>query len=317
MSRKRKKFRGAERNTSVIPSRPVDVLRQRSRPFSRAEHPGDGSIRQSRPPFTDERLAGELDGDAMVGRQFASRPDSRDDAAVIAAGQCEPGAHLVGSAVDLGVVGLVGQEQGLSPVHKVRQDRRMSGWDRPVVVAVCGSPGAGKTTVARATARRLGVPFLTRDEMKVGLGLSSASVTEDSGVELNPDFHIAGGPSSLRAEAVMIGAARLLASSGVSFVVESSVLSHELLDALLACDARVLAVHVVAHGSVIGERLRARAAEGGAADQQLSSQFQRGEVKRSIFDPPGGVDSVIEVDTSDAGDPDTEPIEAAVVALIR
>lgn len=190
-------------------------------------------------------------------------------------------------------------------------------WERPLVVAVCGSPGAGKTTVACATARRLGVPFLTRDEIKVGLGLSSASVAKDGSVQLNPDFHIAGGPLSLRAEAVMVNAARLLASSGVSFVVESSVLSRELLDVLLACDARVLAVHVVARDSVVDERLRARAAKGGGIDRQLSSQFQRGEMKRSIFDPPGGVDAVVEVDTSGDGDPDIEPIEAAVVALIR
>ncbi|PZH06093.1 hypothetical protein C1I97_18375 [Streptomyces sp. NTH33] len=178
-------------------------------------------------------------------------------------------------------------------------------------------PGAGKTTVACATARRLGVPFLTRDEIKAGLGLSSASVAKDGGVQLDPDFHIAGGPLSLRAEAVMADAARLLASSGVSFVVESSVLSHQLLDALLACDARVLAVHVVAREPVIDERPRARAAEGGAVDRQLSSQFQRGEMKRSIFDPPGGADAVVEVDTSDEGDPDIDPIEAAVVALIQ
>ncbi|MFE6551544.1 AAA family ATPase [Streptomyces sp. NPDC057746] len=193
----------------------------------------------------------------------------------------------------------------------------MSRWERPVVVAVCGSPGAGKTTVARATARRLHVPFLTRDEIKVGLGLSSASVAPDGGVRLDPDFHIAGGPVSLRAETVMVDAARLFASSGVSFVVESSVLSRTLLDALLACEARVLAVHVVARESVIGERLRARAAAGGAADRQLWSQFQRGELKRSIFHPPSGADAVVDVDTSDDGEPDIEPIEAAVVALIR
>ncbi|KUJ58469.1 hypothetical protein ADL25_02270 [Streptomyces sp. NRRL F-5122] len=203
-----------------------------------------------------------------------------------------------------------------SPV-KIGQDRRMSRWERPVVVAVCGSPGAGKTTVARATARRLCVPFLTRDDIKAGLGLSSASVDKDGGVRPDPDFHIAGGPLSLRAETVMVDASRLLASSGVSFVVESSVLSHTLLDALLACDARVLAVHVVARESVVAERLRIRAAAGGAVDRQLLSQFQRGEMKRSIFDPPSGADAVVEVDTSDDREPDIEPIEAAVVALIR
>jgi cell wall assembly regulator SMI1 len=55
--------------------------------------------------------------------------------------------------------------------------------------------------------------------------------------------------------------------------------------------------------AIISGRLRARAAEGGAVDQQLVSQFQRGELKRSIFEPPDGVDVVIEVDTSDDRDP--------------
>ncbi|MFJ5076309.1 AAA family ATPase [Streptomyces sp. NPDC088553] len=200
---------------------------------------------------------------------------------------------------------------------EIRQDRRMSTWERPVVVAVCGSPGAGKTTVARATARRLGVPFLTRDEIKLGLGLSSASLTQDGGVQLNPDFHVAGGPLSLRAETVMVDTARLLASSGTSFVVESSVLSHTLLDALRAHDARVLAVHVVAREPVIADRLRARVAEGSAVDRQLASQLQRGDMKRSIFHPPSGVDAVVEVDTSDDADPNLAPIEAAVVTLMR
>ncbi|WP_328890606.1 AAA family ATPase [Streptomyces sp. NBC_00316] len=230
-------------------------------------------------------------------------------------GTWAPSMRTTGGAVAEGC--LADRDRLVDSTVKVRQDRRMLRWERPLVVAVCGSPGAGKTTVACVTARRLGVLFLTRDAIKVGLGLSSASVAKDGGVQLNPDFHIAGGPLSLRAETVMVNAARLLTSSGASFVVESSVLSHKLLDALLASDARVLAVHVVAHESVIGERLRARAAEGGAVDQQLSSQFQRGEMKRSIFDPPGGVDAVVEVDTSDGGDPDIEPIEAAVVALIR
>ncbi|SDJ23918.1 Predicted kinase [Actinokineospora alba] len=188
----------------------------------------------------------------------------------------------------------------------------MSGLDRPVVVAVCGSPGAGKTTVARATARRLGVPFLTRDEIKTGLGLSSASAAEDGGVRFTPDFHVAGGPVSRRAEAAMVDAARLFASARVSFVVESSVLSDKLLAAL--ADARVLAVHVTAREAVIDGRLRARVS---AIDRQLASQFQRGEMDPSIFKPPSGVGAVVEVDTSDQEIPDVGPIEAAVNALLR
>ncbi|SCG64757.1 AAA family ATPase [Micromonospora coxensis] len=196
----------------------------------------------------------------------------------------------------------------------VCQDRRMV-TERPVVIAVCGCPGAGKTTIAAATAGRLGIPFLTRDEFKVGLGLSSASVAHDGRVRLGQDFHVAGGPVSRRAEGVMVDAVRLLASSGVSFVVESSVLSDELL-AVLPPSTRVLAVHVVAQEAVIGRRLAARAADGGAVDQQLLSLFQRGEMKRSIFAPPAGVDAVVEIDTSDDGTPAVETIMAAVVALL-
>ncbi|MFY1595822.1 hypothetical protein [Micromonospora sp. WMMD737] len=106
----------------------------------------------------------------------------------------------------------------------------MLGRERPVVVAVCGSPGAGKTTVAIASARRLGLPLLTRDELKTGLGLSSASVTQGGDVQLDSD------------------------------------LSHTLLDALITCGARVLAVHVVADEAVIRDRLRARAVSGAAVD---------------------------------------------------
>ncbi|MEV7625873.1 AAA family ATPase [Actinoplanes sp. NPDC089786] len=188
--------------------------------------------------------------------------------------------------------------------------------DRPVVIAVCGSPAAGKTTVAAATARHLGVLFLTRDEIKTGLGLSSARAAEDGSVRLDPDVHLAGGPFGGRAERVMVNTARLLASSGVSFVVESALISGDLVDALHACGARVLAVHVAADQAVVRERLRARASKGWTVDEQLAAQFERGEMDPSIFHPPRGADAVIEADTSAGEEPRVRIIEAAVVGLL-
>ncbi|WP_157494183.1 AAA family ATPase [Kutzneria sp. 744] len=184
--------------------------------------------------------------------------------------------------------------------------------DQPTVVAVCGCPGTGKTMVARAVAHRLGVPLLIRDEIKAGLGLSSASVGT-KGIQFTEDFHIAGGPVSARAEAVMIDLATKLAGAGVSFVVESSVLSGQLLDGLRAADARVLAVHVVADEAVIAQRLSSR---GTAVDAQLAELFRRGEMPASLFEPPAGVDAVVKIDTSEAGPPAVEEVEAAVLALL-
>ncbi|GAA1650682.1 AAA family ATPase [Actinoplanes couchii] len=158
--------------------------------------------------------------------------------------------------------------------------------DRCVVVAVCGSPGAGKSTVAAAVAAHLGVPLLARDEIKAGLGLSSAASADDATVRIDPDFFVAGGPFSRRAEAAMVQAARVLASSGVGLVVESSVLSRELLDGLHECQARVLAVHVVADEAVVGARLRVRAAKGWAVDEQMAAAFERGDMERAKFAPP-------------------------------
>jgi predicted kinase len=201
----------------------------------------------------------------------------------------------------------------------------MPGRNRPVVIVVCGCPGAGKTTVASATAlrfgvslmARLGIPHVTQDEFKNGLGLSSAHPTTSGDLRLDPDFSVAGGPFSVRAQAVVVEVARVLASLTVSFVVETSVLSDELLDALLASDARVLAVHVVAREAVIGERLHARAAGGSVVAQQLAAQFERGELDPSIFMPSNRVDTIIEFDTSDHLHPNIEPIEAAVRTMLR
>jgi predicted ABC-type ATPase len=197
---------------------------------------------------------------------------------------------------------------------------------RPVVIVVCGCPGAGKTTVASATARhlgvslmsaRLGVAHVSQDEFKNGLGLSSAHVTTDGDLRLDPEFAVAGGPFSLRAQAVALEIVRLLSSLAVSFVVETAVVSDELLGALRAGDARVLVIHVVAREVVIGERLRARAAGGSAVAEQLVAQFDRGELDPAIFKPSPRVGTVVEFDTSDHSEPNIEPIETAVRTMLR
>ncbi|GAA2895720.1 hypothetical protein Acy02nite_25670 [Actinoplanes cyaneus] len=165
--------------------------------------------------------------------------------------------------------------------------------ERALVAAVCGSPGAGKTTTATAIARSLGLMLLTRDEISAGLHLSG--VNRDS--------------SRGRAEALLVETACRFASAGTSVVVENSVLSRDLVDGLLATGARVVAVHVVADPEVIGRRLRDRAVHGRAVggirpgDLVLLDLFERGEMPSSIFEPPSGVHQLVRVDTSAGGEP--------------
>ncbi|GAA4603453.1 putative kinase [Actinoplanes octamycinicus] len=205
--------------------------------------------------------------------------------------------------------------------------------ERAVVVAVCGSPGAGKTTTARKAAARLGVPLLSRDEIADGLRLSGVAAEAIRG----------------RAETLLVEAAVRFAAAGLSFVLDNSVLSRSLVEGLLGVEARVLAVHVIARDEVIGARLRERvtAGRGGRGDvagpglaggegepgsgdtaaprggvptvvrdgdRRLLALFEQGEMPRSIFEPPVGPHAVVELDTSD-GSPAVEPIVAAAIAL--
>lgn len=107
-----------------------------------------------------------------------------------------------------------------------------------------------------------------------------------------------------------------MARSGASLVVDTSLLSTELIDAVHAGGAEILAVHVVASTAIIEQRLEHRLADGGPVADQLASQHRSGLMDPTTFEPPGIVDTTIELDTSDGQPPDVEPVEAAAIELI-
>lgn len=172
---------------------------------------------------------------------------------------------------------------------------------RPVVIGVCGSPGAGKTTIATALSRALEVPLVARDELATGILLGA-------GANAPPD-DVRGAAE----EALIAGSAALVAV-GVSLVLESSVLDSSHLGPLRARGARVLIVHAVASPAVIGERLRARVAEGDGRMQRLLEEHQCGVLRAEIFEPWSSADALVTIDTS-AGVSVADHTAAVLVAL--
>lgn len=67
---------------------------------------------------------------------------------------------------------------------------------RPRLIAVCGIPAAGKTTLARGLGRALHLPVLVRDDLKTGLAdtypdldWSDPEVRRHAGSRIFDDFH--------------------------------------------------------------------------------------------------------------------------------
>ena len=162
----------------------------------------------------------------------------------------------------------------------------MANWFEPVVIAVCGCPAAGKTSIAKEVSATLHLPLITRDELAIGLRLGATA-------EVSPD------DIRFAAEDSMIATSARLVSSGVSFVLESSALDDLHLAPLAAAGARVLVVHVVASSVVIERRLRDRIDAGDGAMQRLLDQHNSGVMTPEIFGPWADADRLISIDTSD------------------
>jgi predicted kinase len=127
----------------------------------------------------------------------------------------------------------------------MRKDLRMQA-RAPLLVAVTGPPGAGKSTVAAGLRRRLGLPLIAKDALKEALG-------NELGTTGRPESHRLG---SAVFEAMELLVHELL-EANVSLIVEGNFASRStLFDALPP--ARIAQVHIDALPEVLRTRLRER-----------------------------------------------------------
>lgn len=116
---------------------------------------------------------------------------------------------------------------------------------RPRLIVVTGPPGAGKTTIAAALRKRLGLPLIAKDALKEALG---------DALEFDGDRHESQrlGVATFHLQFAIV---RELLATGVSVIAEGNFRAHwfESLP-----DAEMVQVHVWAEPATLRVRLLAR-----------------------------------------------------------
>ena len=118
----------------------------------------------------------------------------------------------------------------------------------PLLVVVSGPPAAGKTTIARAVADRLGFPLVAKDAIKEVLG-------EALGVRGRNESRRLGGATF----EVQFHLLRELLGAGCSVVAEGNFTPASAANFATLPHARVLQVHVTAEPALLRERMLRRA----------------------------------------------------------
>lgn len=144
---------------------------------------------------------------------------------------------------------------------------------------VMGVSGAGKTTLGRALAERLGMAFVDGDDLHPAENIAKMQHGEA--------LDDADRAPWLRAVADAIGRYR---ERGEGLVIACSALKRRYRDRLRAADERLKFVHLSATRDVLSARLRSRSGHFMAADM-LDSQL-------ATLEPPGTDEDVLTLDAS-------------------
>jgi predicted kinase len=177
----------------------------------------------------------------------------------------------------------------------------------PTLVVVSGTPGSGKTRLARAIAGAMPCPVISRDEIKEGMAHAHG-----------PAFGPApGDPLTLRTNETFFEVLRVLLVSGVSVVAEAAFQNQRWSEGLepLSSLARLRIVHCVVDADLARDRVARRLADGEVArsahaDEDLLERLEAGTEPEPFesFDRLSLPAPSIVVDTTDGYEPELAEI---------
>lgn len=168
---------------------------------------------------------------------------------------------------------------------------------RPLLVIVCGPPGAGKSTLAATLSTRMRLPVIAKDSIKEAL------------------MHHLGGaePVGVAAFAIQFTIARSLLEAGTGLILEGAFFSDQPELGQLAILARCAVVHLEAPLDCLVERYLARQIDRhpGHRGPEALPDLQR-RVKQGTYEPARFGVPLLRVYTSSG----FEPSEAAITAWL-